>query len=75
VNPELLRNLWLEFSIRRLIVMPAILGLIFAAPLIREPIHEAERVRGLLLPAAVNTEYPLSRLSNSKSLSPPILQT
>jgi uncharacterized protein YjbI with pentapeptide repeats len=36
MNPELLRNLWLEFSIRRLIAMPLVLGLIFAAPLLRD---------------------------------------
>jgi len=41
VNPELLRNLWLEFSIRRLIAMPLVLALIFAAPLINEqPKHD-----------------------------------
>jgi hypothetical protein len=36
MNPELLRNLWLEFSIRRLIAMPLALAIVFAAPLIRE---------------------------------------
>ena len=29
MNPELKRNLWLEFSLHRLVAMPAVLGLIF----------------------------------------------
>ena len=32
MNPELLRNLWLEFSLRRLVLLPVVLILIFAAP-------------------------------------------
>jgi len=31
INPEFKRNLWLQFSLHRLIAMPAILGLIFFA--------------------------------------------
>ena len=31
MNPEFRRNLWLEFSVQRLIVMPLVLALIFAA--------------------------------------------
>ena len=42
MNPELLRNFWLEFSVRRLIAMPLVLAILFAAPLIREHPKHAE---------------------------------
>jgi uncharacterized protein YjbI with pentapeptide repeats len=62
VNPELLRNLWLEFSVRRLIAMPAVLGLIFAVPLIREPTRLPNGVNPMLA-ASENLEFPTSRLA------------
>ena len=30
MNPELRRNLWMEFSLHRLVGMPLVLGLLFA---------------------------------------------
>ena len=28
-NPEFIRNLWLEFTLHRVLVMPAIVGILF----------------------------------------------
>jgi hypothetical protein len=50
MNPELLRNLWLEFSIRRLIAMPLVLALVFIAPLMEKPAPAPQNLIDIIPP-------------------------
>lgn len=46
MNPEFKRNLWLSFSLHRLLAMPVTLGLVFLAIGMSNPFHPAETIYG-----------------------------
>jgi len=49
VNPELQRNLWLEFSLHRLVAMPAVAGADVLGALVLPPLFERPAFANVVL--------------------------